>query len=399
MKDSQKLHVDVITKFFYPVAGGIENNIMQTYTTLQNKFGWDVTIHTTADSYTQKNCYPEEETINTLKVQRYPSNFAGFTPGIDWQNTNVIALHNFDIFFLRYLLKALWLKIQGKKSFALILTPHGGYNPEWSMFSLACRICKQLYTYTLGTWLINATVDGVRAVSDWELSQTTKHIKPHLVRTIDNGLEDEAYMDLEKLASEKIKADVKRYGKYIIQIGRVYAIKNFETTIEALRDLPQDYKFVIVGQLQDEEYKNKLFTLIKDLKLENRVIFTGVLRGVEKYYLIKHAQAMSHMALWESYGNVLREGMSQGLPIITSNVYNMPLLVKDGINGFCLPVHDAKAVAEKLNWLFDPQNQKEVEKIKQANIELGKNQSWADVARKMDEFYKKSLNEIKSKHQ
>ena len=52
--NAPKKHVDVITKYFYPVAGGIENNIMQTYVALQNTLGWDVTIHTLRDTYTEK---------------------------------------------------------------------------------------------------------------------------------------------------------------------------------------------------------------------------------------------------------------------------------------------------------------------------------------------------------
>ena len=79
----------------------------------------------------------------------------------------------------------------------------------------------------------------------------------------------------------------------------------------------------------------------------------GVIRGIDKYYLMRHAIAMVHMALWESYGNVLREGMSQGLICITSNVYNMPLLVKDGTNGFLVPSGDYKLMAAKMIMLLN----------------------------------------------
>ena len=269
-----------------------------------------------------------------------------------------------------------------------MVTPHGGFNPEWSIFKPVAREIKKLYTYTLGAWLINAVADGMRAVSEWEYKEATKYIIPAKVRVIDNGLEDEAYIDVEKFASEEIKRVVKSYGRYVIQIGRVYPIKNYETTIESLQFIPNDVKFVIVGPLQDEAYERQLFELIKKLKLENRVVFTGVCRGIDKYYLMRHAIAMVHMALWESYGNVLREGMSQGLICITSNVYNMPLLVKDGTNGFCLPVYDSKKVAEKISWIIDRKNASRVEQMKKENILLGKDQSWKEVARKMDLFYR-----------
>ena len=389
-----KKHVDVITKYFYPVAGGIENNIMQTYTTLQNTFGWDVTIHTLRDTYTEKNILAAEEIMNGLRVKRYGSGVFGFSPEIHWGETDVIALHNFDIFFVRHLFHALLLKIIGKKKFALILTPHGGFSPEWSMFPPVSRFVKKIYTHTLGAWLINATVDGVRAVSEWERTEEVKYIRPEKVHLIDNGLEDEAYGDIDALASAEVKKAVATYGRYIIQVARVYPIKNMETAIRALARLPEDMNFIVVGQLQDAAYEQKLKTLISEFGLKERVIFAGVIRGVDKYYLMRHAVAMVHMALWESGCNVVREGMSQGIPCIVSNVYGLPGLIKDDVNGFCLPVHDDKKVAEKVLWLLDPSNATSVQKIKEANAIFGKGQSWKDVARKMDTVYRNCMRKI-----
>lgn len=385
---SSKKHVDVVTKYFYPIAGGIENNIMQTYTTLQNAFGWDVTIHTSRDTYTEKDVLLQEEIINGLQVKRYSSGVFGYSPDINWSTTDVVALHNFDVFFVRYLFRALMLKITGRKKFSLILTPHGGFSPEWSMFSPISRFIKKNYTHTLGAWLINAVVDGLRAVSEWERSEEVNYITPNKVHLIDNGLEDEAYENIDALASENIKNAVTVYGKYIIQVARIYPIKNIETTIRALKYLPDDIKFVVVGQLQDAEYEQKLKKILVDLGLEARVIFTGTVRGVDKYYLMRHAIAMVHMALWESGCNVVREGMSQGLPCIVSNVYGLPGLVKNGVNGFCIPVYDDKKVAEKILWILDPQNTVNIQNIREANIIFGKGQSWKEVARKMDVLYR-----------
>lgn len=389
-----KKRVAVITKYFYPVTAGIENNIMQTYSVLADTFGWDVTIHTTADNYLAKNIYSKEASINSLKIKRYPSNWLGFAPALDWQNIDVVALHNFDVFFVRILLRALYLKLTGRKHFALLLTPHGGFSPEWSIFSPFNRFLKRNYTHTLGAWLINAVVDGVRAVSTWEFDEEVKYIKPGMVRVIDNGLENEAYGDIDLLASNAIKNKIKGYGRYIVQIGRVYPIKNFDTAINCLQFLPEDIKLVIVGPLQDEKYKQHLLNLVAQHNLGKRVFFEGVIRGTDKYYVMKHAIAMVHMALWESGCNVVREGMSQGLPGIVSNVYGLPGLVKNGVNGFCLPVADARGVADKILWIIDDVNMDKVNAMRQTNVIFGKGQSWGEVAKRMDNFYRESLNVV-----
>lgn len=51
MKNKGKIHV--ITKYFIPVVAGIEVNILETYSVLA-KEGWDITIHTSKDTYLQK---------------------------------------------------------------------------------------------------------------------------------------------------------------------------------------------------------------------------------------------------------------------------------------------------------------------------------------------------------
>lgn len=78
----------VITKYFYPVVASIENNIIQTYTILQNTLGWNVMIHTPKDTYIKKDCLSPEETINTLTVNRYQTGMFGFNPDLDWKNND-----------------------------------------------------------------------------------------------------------------------------------------------------------------------------------------------------------------------------------------------------------------------------------------------------------------------
>ncbi len=388
-------HIDVVVKYFFPIAAGIETNVMETYSVLAKK-GWDVTIHTSKDTYLEKNILPDEENIRGLKVKRYSFTSFGYWPDIQWSQTDIVSLHNFDIFpHFQILVYSLLRKIFGKKKFALILTPHGGFNPEWSTFARLKALIKKNYHYTLGVMLINKTVDGVRAVSGWEKDQMiAKGIKAILVAVIDNGLEDEAYEDLEKNASLKIKEAIRQYGKYIIQVGRVYSIKNYEITIKALAGIPADVNYVIVGPVNDAEYKKKLENLIEKLGLKKRVFFVGIVRGVDKYYLMKRAQMMVHMAIWESYCNVVHEGLSQGLVCIVSNQTALPYLVKDRINGYCLDVKDSEVLSKKISYVLANKNSSLVREMEERNREFGLKNSWREVAGKMELFYNNIILKI-----
>lgn len=396
-KNTNKKHIDVVVKYFIPVIAGIETNVLETYSILAKK-GWDITIHTSKDTHLEKNILSDSEEIRGLKVLRYSFTPFGFWPKIDWENTDLVCLHNFDIFpHFQILLKSLYLKIKGIKKYKIIVTPHGGFNPEWSVFPFIKRIIKKIYHRIIGSTLINLTADGVRAVSEWEKEEMIKSgVKSDLLAVISNGIEDEAYMDIDSLASQDIKDKVKRWGKYLVQIGRIYPIKNYETVLRAMYYLPKDINFVIAGPISDLEYKIKLDSLITELGLRNRVFFAGVVRGVDKYYMIKKAQLMVHMALWESFCNVVHEGLSQGLVCIVADNTALPYLVKDQINGYCIETRDYLALAKSILNVTTHANDDFILKMKERNKKYGLQYSWSDTAEKMSEWYQKMIVQVKN---
>lgn len=392
----KKLRIHVINRYFYPVTAGIETNLMEVYGRLAKK-GHKVTIHVSRNTLIEKNILTKSEAMQGLKIKRYTFNWYGFFPDIDYSKTDIISLHNFDIFpHFHILLKIMLLRVLGKNSFKLVLTPHGGFNPEWSTFPLLQRTIKRMYHYTLGVWLVNNTVDMIRALSNWEKLEMIKHnVNPNLIKVINNGIEEEAFVDLEKLASKQVKSIVARNQPYIIQVGRIHPIKNYETTIYALTKLPSNLNYLIVGPDQDLQYKKELKKLIKKLKLDKQVKFLGVVKGVDKYYLLKHAEVMVHMAIWESYCNAVHEGMSQGLACIVSNRTALPFLVKDGVNGFCLDPDDSWAVAKKIKFVLDNKSSPIIKAIQKRNIQFAKNHSWENISEEEGNFYRKILESTK----
>ncbi len=383
--------VQVIEKYFFPVTAVIEVNMHETYKVLERE-GWDVTFHTSKDTLTEKNILPDNEVISGMSVRRYTFGSFGYFPTLDWDRSDFICLHNFNIFpHFWILVYSLIRRLIGKKYYKLILTPHGGFTPEWSVFPLVSRVIKYLYHFTVGTLLINIAVDGVRAVSEWEKAEIiSKGVNKKKVVVIANGLEDEAFKDVDAEASVDIKAKVKGFGRYLLQIGRVYPIKNYETTIKALPLLPSDIKFVIAGPIELNSYANymtELKTLVADLNVQDRVIFLGVVKGVDKYYLIKNSLAMVHMALWESFCNVVHEGLSQGLVCIVANNTALPFLIHDKENGYLVRTKDYKMLAEKINFVVTNPEAEEIRKIKSVAKEEGLKNSWVDVAHRMKDFY------------
>lgn len=384
-----KPKINIIVKFFFPVAAGIETNIMETYSVLADK-GWDIELQTTKDTLTERNVLIPEETIRGVHIHRWPwIKWLGFFPKMEVPPNSIVALHNFNItphaFFMT---KAIFQKLIGRKNYILVLTPHGGFTPEWSTFPFLQRFAKQLYHNTLGVWLINQSIDGVRAVSEWEKNEMIAcGMKPEIVTVISNGIENMAFENVDSQVKAEFKKKISGYGKYLLQIGRIHTIKNFETTIKALAELPPEVKFVIAGPVGEPDYKAGLEQLTRKLGLQDRVIFFGTVFGAEKYYLIKNAEMMVHMAIWESYCNVVHEGMSQGLVCVVADNTALPLLIKDGVNGYCLPAKDVQKLAQKLLFVLNNKNSPEIKEIQKTNRESVKAHSWSNVAKKMEEWY------------
>jgi len=375
-------NIDVISKYFYPVAAGIETNIYEVYGNLVKK-EWKVTVHTSKNTLTQNNILPSTEIINGLKVKRYKWNKFGFLPHISWRGDGYVVLHNFNVFPHSYILIFVYLlKTLHLKKIKLILVPHGGFVPEWSTFPPITRAIKKIYHYSIGTFLINHTVDKIRSVSEWERKEMTSiGINPRLVKTIINGLEEYAFIKPEKHVSQDIKRKTKKYGKYMIQIGRIHPIKNQKAVIEVLKNIQDDVNYVIIGPIADRKYYSSLKRLIINRKLSHRVYFAGVVRGHDKYYLIKNSILMIHPSLWESYGNTLNEGKSQGKIIITGNTNGMPETIRNRHNGFCVNVLNIDELSLKVNYVLNNTKSTLIKQIEHNNIVESKMNSWLFVSK------------------
>ncbi len=385
-----KKTVHAIVKYFYPVAAGIETNMLETYSVLAEK-NWNVVIHTSTNTLTEINILKRKEQLRNLSIKRYLWKWYGFWPSISWGGADIVALHNFNIVPHAFLMAYVGIRrLFHLPTPKLILIPHGGFTPDWEIFSPITKLFKKIYHYTVGTVLINSTVNSVRAVSEWERHEIIKHgVRKSNVITIPNGIEDEGYIEKDSIVNNKLIKDVASWKPYIIQIGRIYTIKNYETTIKALAALPQHIHYVIAGPIGDYYYLEKLKRMIASLRLTNRVHFVGVVRGDDKFYLIRNSEMMVHMARWESFCNVVHEAMSQGKVVIVANNTALKYLVKDAVNGYLVDTNDSKTLADKIKYVMNTSNKKEMDVIQKNNIEYTKHHTWRSVAESLNNWMNK----------
>lgn len=126
----------------------------------------------------------------------------------------------------------------------------------------------------------------------------------------------------------------KHYGAetgYILHISTSDPRENTPLVIHAYQrafhKLKLPKKLIICGDAKPE--KTGLNKLIKDLNLEDRIIFTGHKVGKDLVQLYQAADMFIEPSLYEGFGLQVVEAMACGTPVIVSNVFSLPEVIAD----------------------------------------------------------------------
>jgi len=124
-----------------------------------------------------------------------------------------------------------------------------------------------------------------------------------------------------KLAEEKIEEEHTEafgddftfitVGSFERQKGQWYLLRCFKK----VNQINSNSRLIILGQ--DRGISKELKELTKRLNLENRVFFLGRVNNVFPY--LKKADCFVFTSLWEGFGNVLTEALSQNIPVISTD--------------------------------------------------------------------------------
>jgi glycosyltransferase involved in cell wall biosynthesis len=144
----------------------------------------------------------------------------------------------------------------------------------------------------------------------------------------------------------------------ILFVGRLVERKGVAGLVEAVDRLPPalDARLEIVG---DGPERAKLGALIRERRLEDRVVLRGRVSGAE----LGAAYAAAHVVVLpsildsrsdtEGLGVVLLEAMSHGVPVIGSRVGGIPDIIVDGETGLLVAPGDPTALAAALQRLAE----------------------------------------------
>lgn len=138
-------------------------------------------------------------------------------------------------------------------------------------------------------------------------------------------------------------------SSYICSVGRLdEGQKDFNTLINAYANLKNkskiDEKLVLVGDGPDRE---KLENLVKELKLENDIMFLG--KKSNPYIWMKNSKVFILSSKYEGLPTVLIEALVLDIPSISSNCLTGPAeILENGKYGELFNIGNAKELEEKI---------------------------------------------------
>lgn len=244
--------------------------------------------------------------------------------------------------------------------------------PLWPLFKRAfthARVVQPISEF-LGKWAVRMGYSGELALI--RNGANPESIKPTF-----------ATSDVEAL---KQKLGKKEGDVYLVNTARLVSQKGFDTTIRALLLLPMNIKLLVVGGGPEEDNLKKL---VQELKLEDRVVFTGqVERNIVTQYRFA-GDIFVGPSRSEGLGNAFLSAMACRLPVIATQVGGIADFLFDakrnpdkGTTGWAVDPDSPEQIAEKVKEILA--NREAVREVTERAREMVvKEYDWDIVARRM----------------
>jgi len=243
------------------------------------------------------------------------------------------------------------------------------------------------------------TADIIQSISSFLSNWAVKMGYKGDIELIHNGANPDSINP--SYGEEEIVQLKKELGKkpddiFLTNTARLVKQKGFDTTIKALPKLDKNIRLLIVGGGPEDEY---LKTLVKELKLGDRVIFTGQVPRTEVSKYRSISDIFVGPSRSEGLGNAFLSAMALHLPVIATQEGGIAefLFDKDrnpdkGTTGFAVDKESPEQIVAQVKYILTHRD--EVKEItKRARKMVEEKYNWDAVALDMQEkVFSKAFN-------
>ena len=141
----------------------------------------------------------------------------------------------------------------------------------------------------------------------------------------------------------------------LITVGRLSESKGYGDLLDALNELKQIHPEVFLVIVGAGNYLQAITAKIESLELDDHVRLLGLRSDVPT--LLAASDIFVSASHWEGLPVSILEAMAAGLPVVATNVGDIPLVIKPEF-GICVPPHQPSQVAVALKNLIENPEQK-----------------------------------------
>ena len=193
-------------------------------------------------------------------------------------------------------------------------------------------------------------INGFHAVSQAIAEEAEKYGADINKITVINPAVDEKLLNYKVDKVNNLDSEI----LHIISVGRCHWIKGYTFVLDAMSILSKekvDFNYTIIAGGRDQE--NILYQ-IHDLGLNECVSFINdELSHDEVLKKVSECDLFLLPSLEEGISNAVIEAMALGLPVISTDCGGMGEIIKNGENGFLVPVRDADSMVGTIQKFID----------------------------------------------
>jgi glycosyltransferase involved in cell wall biosynthesis len=226
------------------------------------------------------------------------------------------------------------------------------------------------------------------------LCATSGTVKEYILQVVSKEVTVVPFgIDVKKFSSKKVDSLFKSGDFVVGSIKPLESLYNIDILINSFAVLNKDYpalKLLIVGEGTAE---SELKALVKKLKIEENVIFTGRIpfHEIPDYYNMIHV--LVNISEYESFGVSVIEAMACGKPVVVSNVGGLREIVRTEMLGFKVDVRNAEQTGEAIKKLITDKKLYELIAVN-ARAHVIENYNWNDNLNQMIGIYNNLLTKI-----
>jgi len=309
-------HIFHITDDFSPESG-VTGMVMQLTRYLGGQ-GWASTILTPTSRAGAVTAEADLVKFPLVPggVWRFPRGLKSYLQQLNRIDGPILHLHGVWMGFQ-------WLAAQvaRRQKIPVLLSPHGMLN-RWHLRHVGFKELRKLIYWRALACPAFRHIPLIHAITPRERDELATWLPGQCIQVIPNAIDLEAMDHLRATAGDESAPAV--HEPYLLFLGRLHPVKGIDLLIEAfaqsMRESKRRFRLLIVGPESDPAYSAKLKSLVRLLKVEQKVTFLGpVFEPQEKISLYRHAWAFCAPSQTEVMGLVNLEAASVQLPVVTTH--------------------------------------------------------------------------------